>query len=316
VLLYLAKRIGLVASVLLVLLVFLSVLIHLVPGDPARIIMGPLASDAFAATVRQEMGLDKPIPLQVLDFVTRAAHGDLGLDFVSRRSVASMIGAVLPHTVVLALAGLAIAVLIGLPLGVIAAVHPNSLVDRLIASVSIVLITLPPYVAGLILLLVFSVELSWFPALGAGDFDHPIDYLARLALPATALAFGWIGYIARLTRASMLEVLHMNYIRTAHAFGIPQTRIHYGYALRVAVIPVVALLGTGLGHLLGGAIFVEVIFSRPGLGSLFYDAIATRNFPVIRGSAIVVATIFVVTNLITDLCYRLLDPRIRVEATP
>jgi peptide/nickel transport system permease protein len=313
-LIYLGRRLLLTAGVLLLLLVFLSVLIHLVPGDPVQIIMGPLASESFATTVRQEMGLDQSIPLQVLSFISGAVRGDLGHDFVSHRPVTEIIGDVLPHTMILALSGLGLAVLIGLPIGVYAAVHANSWVDRIIASVSITLISLPPYVVGLILLLVFAVGLAWFPALGAGEFDHPLDYIARLVLPSVALALGWIGYLIRLTRASMLEVLQANYVRTARSLGIGRGRIHYVYALRSAVIPVVAVLGVGLGHLLGGAIFIEVIFSRPGLGSLFYDSIATRNFPVIRGTAIVVAVLFVVTNLLADLSYRLLDPRIRVEA--
>jgi peptide/nickel transport system permease protein len=250
----------------------------------------------------------------VLSFIAGAARGDLGHDFVSHKPVLSMIGAVLPHTMILALAGLGLAVLIGLPLGVYAAIHSNSWIDRVIAAVSITLISLPPYVAGLVLLLVFAVGLAWFPALGAGQFDQPLDYLMRLVLPSLALALGWIGYLIRLTRASMLDVLQANYIRTARSLGLGQGRIYYIYALRSAVIPVVAVLGVGLGHLLGGAIFIEVIFSRPGLGSLFYDSIATRNFPVIRGTAIAVAVLFIVTNLLADLSYRLLDPRIRVEA--
>ncbi|HEY4161888.1 MAG TPA: ABC transporter permease [Dongiaceae bacterium] len=313
-LIYLGRRLALTAGVLLLLLVFLSVLIHLVPGDPVQIIMGPLASESFAATVRQEMGLDQPIPMQVLSFIYGALKGDLGHDFVSHKAVTEIIGDVLPHTMILALSGLGLAVVIGLPIGVYAAVHANSWLDRLIAAASITLISLPPYVVGLILLLVFAVGLAWFPALGAGQFDHPLDYLMRLVLPSLALALGWIGYLIRLTRASMLEVLQANYVRTARSLGVGRGRIHYVYALRSAVIPVVAVLGVGLGHLLGGAIFIEVIFSRPGLGSLFYDSIATRNFPVIRGTAIVVAVLFVVTNLLADLSYRLLDPRIRVEA--
>ncbi|MEP7457343.1 ABC transporter permease [Phyllobacterium sp. SB3] len=311
---YLGKRLGMIAAVLLILMVFLGGLIHLVPGDPVKIIMGPLASDSFAASVRSEMGLDKPIAIQMLDFIFGAVHGDLGKDFVSHRPVTVMIGGVLPHTMILAVTGLGLAILIGLPLGVYSAVHANSAIDKAIASVSITLITLPPYVAGLLLLLTFAVTLAWLPALGAGNFSAPLDYAARLILPSLALALGWIGYLARLTRASMLEILGANYVRTARSFGLSDTRIHYLYALRSAVIPVVAVLGVGLGHLLGGAIFIEVIFGRQGLGTLFYDAIATRNFPVIRGVAVVVATLFVVTNLLADLSYRLLDPRIRVEA--
>lgn len=311
---YLVRRLLSTAGVLLLLLVFLSALVHLIPGDPVQIIIGPLASESFAATVRQEMGLDQPLGMQVLHFITAALQGDLGRDFVSHRPVTEMIASVLPHTMILAVAGLGLAILVGIPLGVYAAVHSNGWADRFIASISIALIALPPYVAGLVLMLVFSVGLAWLPALGAGRLDQPVDYLLRLIQPATALALGWIGYISRLTRSSMLEVLQANYVRTARSLGISPMRVNYVYALRSAIIPVVAVLGIGLGHLLGGAILIEVIFTRPGLGSLFYDAIATRNFPVIRGIALVVATIFVVTNVLADLCYRLLDPRIRVEA--
>lgn len=313
---YLGKRLCMIAAVLLILMVFLGSLIHLVPGDAVKIIMGPFASDSFAAAVRSEMGLDKPIPVQILDFIAGVLHGDLGRDFVSRRPVTAMIGGVLPHTMILAVAGLGLAIVVGLPLGVYSAVNANSALDRTIASLSIVLITLPPYVAGLLLLLIFAVTLAWLPALGSGDFSQPLDYVSRLVLPSVALALGWIGYLARLTRASMLEVLGANYVRTARSFGLSDSRVHYVYALRSAVIPVVAVLGVGLGHLLGGAIFIEVIFSRQGLGTLFYDALASRNFPVIRGIAVVVATLFVLTNLLADLSYRLLDPRIRVEGKP
>ncbi len=311
---YLLRRLLSTAGVLLLLLVFLSALVHLIPGDPVQIIIGPLASESFAATVRQEMGLDQPVGMQVLHFITSALQGDLGRDFVSHRPVTEMIASVLPHTMILAVAGLGLAIVVGVPLGVYAAVHSNGWADRFIASISIALIALPPYVAGLVLMLVFSVGLAWLPALGAGRLDQPVDYLSRLIQPATALALGWIGYISRLTRSSMLEVLQANYVRTARSLGLSPMRVNYVYALRSAIIPVVAVLGIGLGHLLGGAILIEVIFTRPGLGSLFYDAIATRNFPVIRGIALVVATIFVVTNVLADLCYRLLDPRIRVEA--
>lgn len=310
---YLAVRLMMMAAVLLILLGFLSALVHLVPGDPVDVMIGPMASEDFRRTVREEMGLDRPVAAQMADFVLGALGGDLGNDFISNRPVTEMIGAVLPHTMILAVAGLGLAIAVGLPLGVYAAIHANGFADRLIAGVSIVFVTLPPYVTGLLFLLLFAVTLRWLPALGAGSLDDPLDYLSRLILPASALALSWIGYLARLTRASMLEVLNADYLRTARSLGLHDARVYYVYALRTAVIPVVAVLGVGLGHLLGGAIFVEVIFSRPGLGSLFYDSIASRNFPVVRGIAVVVAGIFVLTNLLADLVYRLLDPRIRVE---
>jgi peptide/nickel transport system permease protein len=171
----------------------------------------------------------------------------------------------------------------------------------------------PAYVAGLFLLLIFAVQLDWFPAIGTGDFSDPIDYLKHLALPAIALALTWVGYLARLTRTSMFEVLNQNYIRTAHAFGLPNRRIYYKYALKNAIIPTVAVLGVGLGTLMGGAVFVEIIFTRAGLGTLILDSIENRNFPIVRGSVLVIAVLFVVSNLLADLSYRLLDPRVRVE---
>ena len=251
--------------------------------------------------------------MQVYDFVKNAVQGDLGEDFVSHLSVVSLIGEALPHTLILAAAGLGLAALIGIPLGVFASTRPNSIGDRMAGIVSISLITVPAYVAGLFLLLLFAVELDWFPAVGTGDFSDPVDYLKHLALPAIALALTWIGYLARLTRTSMFEVLNQNYIRTAQAFGLQDRRIYYRYALKNAIIPVVAVLGVGLGTLMGGAVFVEIIFTRTGLGTLILDSIENRNYPIVRGAVLVIAGLFVFANLLADLSYRLLDPRVRAE---
>jgi peptide/nickel transport system permease protein len=310
---YLLKRLGMTIIVVLLLMVFLAILVHLIPGDPVKTILGPRASEELSETVREEMGLDDPVPVQVYDFVSNALQGDLGQDFVSQIPVTTLIGEALPHTLILAAAGLGLAALIGIPLGVFASTRPNSIGDRLAGIVSISLITVPAYVAGLFLLLVFAVELDWFPAIGTGEFSDPVDYLKHLALPAVALALTWVGYLARLTRTSMFEVLNQNHIRTAQAFGLPDRRIYYKYALKNAIIPTVAVLGVGLGTLMGGAVFVEIIFTRAGLGSLILDSIQNRNFPIVRGSVLVIAVLFVVANLLADLTYRLLDPRIRVE---
>jgi peptide/nickel transport system permease protein len=299
--------------VVLLLMVFLAVIVHLIPGDPVKTILGPRASEELSQSVRDEMGLDDPVPVQVYDFVRNALQGDLGQDFVSQVPVTTLIGEALPHTLILAAAGLGLAALIGIPLGVFASTRPNSIGDRLAGIVSISLITVPAYVAGLFLLLIFAVELDWFPAIGTGDFSDPVDYLKHLALPAIALALTWVGYLARLTRTSMFEVLNQNYIRTAQAFGLPDRRIYYKYALKNAIIPTVAVLGVGLGTLMGGAVFVEIIFTRAGLGTLILDSIQNRNFPIVRGSVLIIAVLFVVSNLLADLSYRLLDPRVRAE---
>jgi len=300
--------------VILIVITFLAVLIHLIPGDPVTTIMGPRASPALAQIVRHNMGLDKSVPVQVLDFIVGAFQGKLGVDFVSNVPVTTLIFGALPQTLALAFTSLLIAVVVGIPVGVFAAKHANGLVDRLLAIVSVSFITMPAFVVGLLLLLAFSVHLHIFPAIGTGSLSEPGDYARHLVLPACALAITWVGYIGRLVRANMLEVLGEAHIRTAFAQGIRERVVFYKLALKNALIPVIAVLGVGLGSLIGGAIFVEVIFARPGIGSLIYAAIETRNYPVVRGGVLVVAVLFVFANLLADLLYRFLDPRVRVEA--
>ena len=310
---YIAQRVAMSAVVVLLAMAFLGLFAHLVPGDPVRIILGPRASEALSQIVRAEMDLDEPIPVQVWNFMAGAVQGDLGNDFVSRLPVTTLLGQALPHTVILAISSLGLAVLLGVPLGVYAATRPNGWVDRITRLVSVSLITLPAFVGGLFLLLVFAIELGVLPAIGAGDLSDPVDYARHLILPSVALAATWVGYIARLVRTSMLEVLGQNYIRTARAVGLRDRVIHYKYALKNALIPTVAVLGVGLGSLLGGAVFVEVIFSRPGLGTLIVDSIQSRNFPIVRGATLVIALFFVFANLAADLLLGFLDPRTRVR---
>lgn len=309
---YVLRRLGLALVVIVLSMVFLGVLVHLVPGDPARIMLGPRANEALTQLAREEMHLDLPVPQQVRIFFTEAVQGDLGRDFVSRIPVTTLISESVVHTVVLAVAGLGLAVLFGITLGIIAAAHPNGWADRIMALVSVSLITVPAFVAGLFLLLLFAVQIPVLPAIGAGDLSDPLDYLRHLILPTIALSLAWIGYIARLVRTSMLEVLGTAYTRTAFAFGLPRRWIYYRYALKNAIIPTVAVLGVGLGTLIANAVFVEVIFSRPGLGSLIVNSISTRNFPVVRGGVLIVVILVVAANLAADLSYRLLDPRIRL----
>jgi peptide/nickel transport system permease protein len=310
---YVLKRLAMTALVLLVVMTFLAALVHLIPGDPVTTILGPRADPELSKIVRDQMQLDLPVPEQIWNFITGALHGDLGVDFVSDEDVTSLVFSALPHTIVLAVSSLVLAIGIGVPLGVYAATHPNTWLDRVMGLISVSFITVPSYLAALLLVLIFSVHLHWLPAIGTGDFSDPVDYLRHLILPAIALGLAWIGYFARLVRASMLEVLNTNYIRTAHAFGIRERVIFYRYALKNAIIPTIAVLGVGLGTLMGYAIFVEVIFARPGLGTLIYDSIESRNYPVVRGGVLVVAILFVTCNLLADLSYRFLDPRIRAE---
>ena len=235
------------------------------------------------------------------------APGNVGTPLVNE-----LVGAALPHTLILAWVSLGLATLIGVPLGVYSATHPDSWLDRITAVISISFITIPSYVGGLFLLLIFAVQLQWMPAIGLGEEGDVLDYIKHLILPATALAITWIGYLARLVRASLLEVLNQTYIRAAMAAGLPRL-IFYKYALKNAIIPTVAILGIGVGNLMAGAVFVELIFSRPGMGTLIYNAIQARNYPIVRAGVLVVAFLFVLANLLADVAYTYLDPRIQLD---
>jgi len=309
---YLLKRLVMTVLVILVAMLFLGSLSHIVPGDPVKLMLGPRAKPDMIERVRIEMELDKPVPVQVLHFAWNALHGDLGTDFINKTPVTRLIASVLPHTIYLAVFSLLLASLIGIPLGVFSAFRPNSWIDRVTSIFSVSLITMPTFVAALLLLLLFAVQLRWLPAIGVGNTSDPVDYFKHLILPAVAMAVTWIGYLARLVRASTLEILNANYIRTAYAYGLSERLISYKYALKNSLIPTVAVLGVGLGNLLGGAIFVEVIFARPGLGYLVYQGEMTRNYPIVRGGTLVVALLFVFANLLADLSYHYLDPRIQL----
>jgi len=263
--------------------------------------------------VRASMDLDQPVYIQLGRFLRNLLRGDLGTDVFTGRSINTMVADALPHTIALAFSGLGLAILLGIPLGIYSATNPDSWMDRFTALISISLITIPSYVAGLFLLIIFSVELQILPAIGTGSLDDPVDYLMRLILPSVALAGTWIGYIARLVRTSLMEIMNENYIRTARAGGISERLIRYKYALKNAIIPTVAVLGVGMGSLMGGAVFVEVVFSRTGMGTLIFTAITNRNFPVVRAGVLVIAFLFVLINFLVDLIYTYLDPRIQLD---
>jgi peptide/nickel transport system permease protein len=286
-----------------------------IPGDPATILLGPRATPELVAALTQRMGLDLPLHLRLLHFFGDLLRGDLGEDILSGRPVAGLVLAGLPNTVMLAISAIGLAVLIGLPLGCYAATHPGSVGDQVAAFVSVGFIATPSFVIAVFLLLIFSVSLHWLPVMGAGAAGDPLDQLQHLVLPSVALAAGWIGYIARLIRSSLLEILGEPFIRTSRAYGIAERVIVYKYALKLACIPTLAVLGVGIGELLGGAVFAEIIFNRPGLGSLIYKSILDRNYPVVQGSIFVIVLLFVLTNLLVDLSYAWLDPRTRDSLT-
>jgi peptide/nickel transport system permease protein len=310
---YLLKRLVMTILVLLLVVIYLTLLVHVVPGDAAKSLLGPRANADLIAKTRAAMNLDKPLTTQIGLAVWDVLHGTFGTDVFTGRSINELVAAALPHTLILAWVSLGLAVLIGVPLGVYSATHPDSWLDRITAVISISFITIPSYVGGLFLLLLFAVQLQLMPAIGLGETGNVLDYIKHLILPAVALAITWIGYLARLVRASLLEVLNQTYIRAAMAQGLSQRLIFYKYALKNALIPTVAVLGIGVGNLMAGAVFVELIFSRPGMGTLIYNAIQSRNFPVVRAGVLTVAFLFVAANLLADLLYTYLDPRIQLE---
>ncbi len=300
--------------VIVLVMTFLGALVHIIPGDPVTLMLGPRATPELIAQVRTQMELDQPVYTQVGHFIVNAAQGDLGVDFVTDTSVMNLVMQALPPTLTLAALSLILAAVFGIPLGVLSATRPNSLLDRVTGVFSVSMITIPPYVAGLLLLVIFAVRLKALPSIGSGDISDPVDYFLHLILPVAALAITWIGYIARLVRSSMLEVLNADYIRTARAYGVSDRRVAYKYALRNAIIPTIAVLGVAFGSLIGVAIFVEVIFARAGLGMLVFDAIQSRNYPLVRGGVLAIAILFVLANLVADLTYQIVDPRIRVRS--
>ena len=312
-LLYIVKRILMTLVVLLLVIIFLSLLVHIVPGDPATTILGPRATPALIAKMRSAMDQDKPVYVQVGNFIWNILHGSLGIDAVTGVPITKLVGNSIPNTLILAITSLALAVLIGIPMGVFSATHPNSWADKILAIISISFTTIPSYVGGLFLLIIFAVELKVLPAMGLGTKGDTVDYIRHLILPSVALAITWIGYLARLVRTSLLEVMNETYVRSSRAAGLSETLVRYKYALKNALIPTVAVLGVGLGSLMGGAVFVEIIFSRPGMGLLIYNAIQIRNYPVVRAGVLIVAFLFVLANFIADLFYTYLDPRIQLN---
>jgi len=311
---YIASR--LLTTILIVLgaMLLLFTLSAIVPGDPATALLGPSATPEFAQRFIHEMGLDQPWYTRLFSFLGNILIGNLGTDVLSGRPVSGIIAGVLPYTFILTFTAIGLAVIIGVPLGCYAATHRGSALDHVFAFVSVGFIAVPAFVIAIFLLLIFSIWLNWLPVLGAGEAGGWLDQAERLILPTIALSVGWIGFIARLVRSSMLETMGENFIRLSRAYGLSERLVTYKYALKNACIPTIAVLGMGVGRLLGGAVLVEIVFARPGLGRLMFDAISTRNFPVLQGAVLVVVVIFVLTNLIVDVSYAAIDPRIRQRA--
>jgi len=310
---YIIKRTLWVIPTLLGVLIILFSLTYLMPGDPASVMLGPRATPELVAEINQRMHLDRAMPVRLAYYLLGVAMGDLGTSVWSGHKVSSLIADALPHTILLAITSLGIAALIGILLGAFAAVRRESPIGGVVTIASLLGVAVPDFVAALLLMLLFCVQIPLLPVLGAGAEGDPVSIAVHLILPATALGIGWVGYLSRLTRESMLDVLDSDYIRTARAFAVPKRAIAYRYALKNAIIPSITVIGLGVGKLLGGAVFVEIIFSRPGLGKLIVDAVYARDFPVVQGGILVATILFVLANLIADISYAFVDPRIQYD---
>ena len=310
-LLYLVKRIGL--SVLIIVLAVLALfsMLNLVPGDPISIALGPRATPEIQAAYAAKMHLDKPVVTQFFIFLGNVIQGDLGTDVLSNRSVTKTLLEQLPYTITLAVASLGWAVMLGIPIGCLSAVRPNTWLDRIIGIISIGTIAIPSFLVSIWAILIFAIHLGWLPVIGAGDKGDILDQIQHLILPALAVGLGWVGYLARMVRASMLEVMGENYVRSARAFGLRARTVVFRYALKVAILPTITLIGVGFGALLSGTVFAEIIFARPGVGKIIYDMVLARNFPVVQGAVLVTVSLYVLVTLLADIAVSLLDPRVR-----
>jgi len=301
---YLIRRLLSAVVVLFAVAVVSFLMLHLIPGDPARSVAGLNADDAEVEAIRTQLGLDRPLPIQFATFLGNAVQGDLGRSIKSRKPVAMELADRLPATVHLALAAALISTVLGILTGVLSAVRRQSLLDVCSTVLAIGGVSLPIYWLGLVLILVFSVQFQWFPTTG---YEGP----RHLVLPAVTLGYYSTAVISRMTRSSMLEVLSMDYIRTARAKGLAERAVIQRHALKNAMIPTVTVVGLQLGALLSGAVITETVFAWPGIGKYAVDATLGRDYPVVQAVVLLMAVIFTTVNLAVDLLYAHLDPRIR-----
>ncbi len=311
---YILRRIVMIVPVMLVAGTITFALVHLTPGDPAGVMLGDEATPQQVRELRKRLGLNEPLLVQYPRWLLGVVQGDLGDSIFLQRPVSQAISERFIPTLQLTFYGLLIAVAIGVPAGVLAAMHQNSLLDRVLLTVAVGGSAIPSFFLGILLILLFAVTLRWLPAGGYVPFSEGIvAHFRSLALPALALGFSGAGLPARLIRISMLDTLHADYITAAVARGIPHRQVAWSHALRNALLPAVTVLGFALGDLLGGAIVVETVFGLPGMGQLVINSISRRDFPVIQGVVMVTALFYVVSNLIVDVLYHVLDPRVRDE---
>jgi peptide/nickel transport system permease protein len=331
---YIAKRLLDLLPVLLGITLLVFLFLQLIPGDPAIVLLGQRATPDQIEALREQLGLNRPLPVQYLAFLNRLLHFDLGRSIISGIPITQELSTRWPATFELSVAAMVVAMILGIPAGILAAVRKNGWLDNIAMSASLVGVSMPVYWLGLLLVYLFAVNLHWLPPsgrIGIGTGFQPItgfylldsilrfdfkalgDVLSHLILPAITVGTIPLAIIARITRSAMLEVLSQDYIRTARAKGVLERWVIMRHALKNALLPVVTIIGLQFGTLLSGAILTETIFSWPGIGSWIYEGILTRDYPVVQGGVVFVAIVFVLVNLLVDISYAFLDPRIQYK---
>ena len=301
------KRLAGVIPVVFGVLLLTFLLVHMVPGDPVDVMLGESATQADRSELRADLGLDQPLTMQFAHYLGKLAQGDFGRSIHTQLTISSLLAERLPATAQLALTALLIALCMGLPLGIIAALKADQWPDRLATLFSLTISAMPHFWLGPLLMLVFALWLGWLPVSG-------MESSTAMILPSVTLGFGLSAILTRMTRASLLEVLHEDFVRTARAKGLPERSVILRHALRAALLPVVTVVGLQLGSLLAGAVITETIFGWDGVGRLLVESIEKRDYPVTQACVLVIALIYVLVNLLTDLLYSQLDPRVRFAA--
>ncbi|CCE00287.1 ABC transporter permease [Bradyrhizobium sp. STM 3809] len=308
---YLLRRLVTTIPTLLIVAIAVFLLVRLIPGDPVQVMLGDAADPAQAALLKQQLGLDRPVPIQFLYWLERLAHGDLGHSITNGLPVLPLILERFQVSAVIVLIAVAIAACIAVPAGLIAAWRQNSAVDLIIVGSATLLLSIPSFWLGLLLLLLFGLKLKWLPVVGYVPFSESFAGAALfMVLPVVTLAMIEVGVLTRMARAASIEVLRLEYVTHARAKGVPEWRVLARHVLPNAFAPTWTLIGLVLGHLLGGIAVIETVFTLPGLGRLLVDSIFARDYPVVQGCLLFTALIYVVVNLIVDLCYPLFDPRV------
>ncbi len=303
---YLIKRLLSTIPVLIGISLLLFFMLRLLPGDPAQVLAGQMATPEEIENIRRQLGLDRPIYEQYVTYLSRLARFDLGRSARTQNPVTEEIWARLPNTLLLAVVAITLACLLGIPAGIISAVRPYSWIDYLVTTSALFGMSMPVFWLGLMLVVVFSVILKWLPAGGTGSWQHVI-------LPSVTLAAFVVAFISRMTRSAMLETLAQDYTTTARSKGLKERVVVIKHALKNAMIPIITVVGLQFGLLLGGAVLTETVFAWPGLGRLIVDSILARDYPVIQGAILIFGLLYIMVNLVVDLIYALVDPRIRYD---